>query len=77
MEHEEFVTLVTPAGCPGVSYGGVWYSAMDDRVRVPAKAVPELTRWLHGNRVATEADEPRKADEPRGLAQTLHMKKRA
>ena len=64
----EFVTLVTQPGCPGVSWGGDWYPTTNGRVRVPAAAVPELTRAIHGNTLAP------KDEAPRGLAQTLHLK---
>lgn len=70
----EFVTLVTSKDCPGVSWGGQWYEAIDGRVKVPREAVPELTRAVHGNRVATELElhplEHR-------VAQTLHLRKKA
>jgi len=67
MDESELVTLVTKPGCPGVSWRGEWYPASNDRVKVPAGAVVELTHWIHGNKLA-----PVEAPQHR-VAQTLHI----
>jgi hypothetical protein len=47
--NQVLVTLKTQPGCSGVSHNGEWYPAVNDRVRVPASALNELLRPIHGN----------------------------
>ena len=47
MSHAK-VLLKAPPGCNGAAWGGNWYECVAGLLEVPAAAVPELTRPIHG-----------------------------
>ena len=52
------VLLRAPAGCNGASWNGNWYECLDGLIEVPASAVNDLTRPIHGFVLEPEKAEP-------------------
>ena len=61
------VLLKAPPGCAGASWNGQWFESLDGLVEVPAMAVAELTRSIHGFTVEGPTGAGPLRDHPRGL----------